>query len=214
MKIKKELKPLWYGFLRLVVYGLAVVILAEFMRWEAGIDVGEVKFTEASYVEYLQALLLFISCVVLAWIYFHHHVYRWMAALMFGFLGASFIREQDVYFERYLGDGTWQIPVYALLALVLYKVIKNFPAFLQQLDEFLSSASFGLFLMGMLTTYVFSRLFGRTEFWEAVMEERYFRSVKNTAEECLELYGYMILFIAVVEYLILARKTSPKVPQV
>src|SRR5690606_8506905 len=159
MKLKKELKPLWYGFLRLIVYGLAVLLLAEFMRWEAGRAVGEVKFTEASYVEYLQALLLLISCVILAWVYTHYPVYRFMAALMFGFLGASLIREQDVYFERYLGHGTWQIPVYALLALVLYQIIKNFPAFLRELEKYLSSASFGLFLMGMLTTYVFSRLF-------------------------------------------------------
>ena len=86
-------------------------------------------------------------------------------------------------------------------------VIKNFSVFLQQLASYLATASFGLFLMGMLTTYVFSRLFGRTEFWEAVMEEKYFRSVKNTAEECLELYGYMVLLIGVIELLILAKRT-------
>lgn len=212
MKVKKELKPLWQGFLRLVIYGLAVLLLAEFMLWEAAATVGEVKFTEASYLEYAQALFLLVSCIILGLIYKRYPHYRYMAALMFGFLGASFIREQDVYFERYLGYGTWQIPVYLLLALVLYNVIKNFNTFLRQLEKYLSTASFGLFLMGMLTTYVFSRLFGRTKFWEAVMEEQYFRSVKNTAEECLELYGYMVLLIGVIELFLLAKRESRAKP--
>ena len=205
---KQQLSPILKGAWRLIVYGLLVFLLAEFMFWEAGRAVEGDKFTESSYVEYLQSLLLLLSCILLIWTYKKFHALRYTAVLMFGFLGASLIREQDVFFETYIGMSTWQIPVYALLAGVAYIIVKNFSVFLVEIEEYISSTPFGLFLMGFLTTYVFSRLFGRTVFWNAVMEDNYFRTVKNAAEECLELYGYMIIFISVIEMLLLAKKKT------
>jgi hypothetical protein len=178
------------------------------MFWDASREVAGDKFSESSYVEYLQSLLLFISCILLIWTYKKFHAMRYTALLMFGFLGASFFREQDIFFETYVGMSTWQFPVYILLGIVVYIIIKNISAFLEELKEYVPSAPFGLFLVGLLTTYVFSRLFGRTVFWNAVMEDGYFRSVKNAAEECLELYGYMIIFISVIELLLSAKKKS------
>lgn len=206
MTAKEKLNPLLNGAIRFIGYGLLIFLLAEFMYWDARHEVVEEKFLEDSYLEYLQSLLLFLSCVILIWIYKKYHAFRYTALLMFGFLGASFFREQDLFFETYFGMGTWQFPVYALLAVVIYIVVKNFSSFLLEVKEYESSAPFGLFLMGVLTTYVFSRLFGRKVFWNAVMEDRYFRAVKNTAEECLELYGYMIILIAVIELCLMAKK--------
>jgi hypothetical protein len=208
MIAKKKLNPLLNGTIRFIVYGLLIFLLSEFMYWDARHEVVEEKFLESSYLEYLQSLLLFLSCIVLILIYKKYHVFRYTALLMFGFLGASFFREQDLFFETYLGMGTWQFPVYALLAVVIYTIIKNFSSFLLEVKEYVSSAPYGLFLMGVLTTYVFSRLFGRKVFWNAVMEDRYFRAVKNTAEECLELYGYMIILISVIELVLMAKKKS------
>ena|SRR5690606_32878941 len=205
---KQQLSPILRGTWRLIVYGLLVFLLAEFMFWEAGREVEGDKFTESSYVEYLQTVLLLLSCLLLIWTYQKFHAFRYTAVLMFGFLGASLIREQDVFFETYIGMSTWQIPVYALLAGVVYIIIKNLSVFLVELEEYIVSTPFGLFLMGLLTTYVFSRLFGRTVFWNAVMEDSYFRTVKNAAEECLELYGYLIIFISVIELLLLAKKRT------
>jgi hypothetical protein len=37
------------------------------------------------------------------------------------------------------------------------------------------------------------------------MEERYFRSVKNAAEECIELLGYGLLLAAAAEFYLLAK---------
>src|SRR5690606_9729329 len=91
---------------------------------------------------------------------------------------------------------------------VAYSIKKNFSSFLLEVKEYVSSAPFGIFLMGFLTTYVFSRLFGRKVFWNAAMAGRYFRAVKNTAEEWLELYGYLIILIAVIELCLMAKKKS------
>ena len=208
MTTKENLNPLLNGAMRFIIYGLLIFLLAEFMYWDARHEVVEEKFLESSYLEYLQSLLLFLSCIILIWIYKNFHVFRYTALLMFGFLGASFFREQDLFFETYLGMGTWQFPVYALLAVVLYTIKKNFFHFLLEVKEYVSSAPFGLFVMGVLTTYVFSRLFGRKVFWNTVMEDRYFRAVKNTAEEGLELYGYMIILIAVIELGLMAKMKS------
>src|SRR5690606_20870846 len=117
------------------------------MFWEAGREVEGDKFTESSYVEYLQTVLLLLSCILLVWIYQKFHALRYTAVLMFGFLGASLIREQDIFFETYIGMSTWQIPVYILLSWVIYIVQKNFSTLLLELREFLSSAPFGLLLM-------------------------------------------------------------------
>src|SRR5690554_3720563 len=107
------------------------------MFWEGGREVEGDKFSESSYVEYLQALLLFLSCILLIWSYNKVQALRYTALLMFGFLGASFFREQDIYFETYLGMGTWQIPVYALLAVVFYIIVKNIRVFLVELEEYI-----------------------------------------------------------------------------
>jgi hypothetical protein len=63
----------------------------------------------------------------------------------------------------------------------------------------------GLLLAGFLITFIFSRLFGKTSFWQTLMGERYFRSVKNAAEECIELLGYGLLLAAAAEFYLLAK---------
>ena len=49
---------------------------------------------------------------------------------------------------------------------------------------------------------MFSRVFGSTRFWEAVMGERYIRQVKNTAEEGVELFALGLIFAATLEWLL------------
>jgi hypothetical protein len=70
----------------------------------------------------------------------------------------------------------------------------------------MATKSYAFMTFGIITVFLFSRLYGRTEFWETVMEEKYFRSVKNVSEEGIELYGYLFFFFAVIELVILARK--------
>jgi hypothetical protein len=59
---------------------------------------------------------------------------------------------------------------------------------------------------GILVTFLFSRLFGKGDFWKAVMEENYMRSVKNAAEEGVEVMGDILIFISSVEYMIFKSK--------
>ena len=68
--------------------------------------------------------------------------------------------------------------------------------------EFIERPEFGIFICGLLTVLVFSRLFGSNFLWEPVMANAYIRCAKNMAEEGLELLGYLFLAIAAVEYYI------------
>ncbi|GAA4807376.1 hypothetical protein GCM10023231_40720 [Olivibacter ginsenosidimutans] len=202
-------KPLIHQTIRFLVYAIAAVLLAEFIRFDARFGSVESKFSESSYTEYLQSLFLFTSSILLFITYRKSPTKNYVALLLFGLTVASFIREQDIYFETYIGKTTWFYPVLVVLAFSLYGVIKNGATFLRQLNQYRQSFSAGLFTFGFITTYIFSRLFGRKVFWYAVMEDHYVRGVKNAAEECLELYGYLIILIAVIEfYLLRTKKTA------
>jgi len=206
----KHNQPLIYQIIRFFIYATTVILLAEFIRFDAGFGDVEAKFSESSYTEYLQSLLLLVSSILLFVIYRKSQAYRYVALLLFGLTAASFIREQDVYFETFVGQTSWQYPVFIVLGFSLYGVIKNWSAFISQLTSYRQSFSCGIFTFGFITTYVFSRLFGRKVFWYAVMEDHFVRGVKNAAEECLELYGYLAILIAVIELMLLAKQQSPK----
>jgi hypothetical protein len=45
-----------------------------------------------------------------------------------------------------------------------------------------------------------------------VMNDRYIRSVKNIAEESLELYGYLFFIFAIVELIILIKEKEHLTP--
>ena len=102
----------------------------------------------------------------------------------------------------------WPYPVYLVLGFVGYKTYKGWTEVLEQLARFMATKSYAFLTFGMITVFIFSRLYGRRVFWEAVMEEKYFRSVKNASEECIELYGYLFVLFAVVELVILVRRNQ------
>ncbi|WP_316734947.1 hypothetical protein [Pedobacter aquatilis] len=206
-------------FLRFLVYCLLAVLAAEIIRHDALSTHVDNRFSEDSFTEHMQSVLLVISAGISIFIFKKDSYYRMVALLFFTLLACSFFREQDIYFERYLGKTTWMYPVCLILMWFVYHLIRNFRRLVFELRNFVNSYSFGIFLTGFLTTFIFSRLFGRKIFWYAVMDERYFRAVKNAAEECLELFGYLMLLIATIELLLESRKRAglgqrpnPKMP--
>lgn len=191
---------------RFFIYALAAFLIAELIRFDAQTGSIDTKFSENSYTEYMQSIFLLTSSILLFFIYKRSQPRSYLALLLFAFTSVSFIREQDVYFENLIGQTAWLFPVLIILMVVLYLVIRNAQTFVVQLERYRHTFSAGLLTSGIITTYIFSRLFGRRIFWETVMEGHYFRGVKNAAEECLELYGYLFILIAVMEFFIAERK--------
>ncbi|RVU00054.1 hypothetical protein EOD41_13925 [Mucilaginibacter limnophilus] len=210
-----DLSGLKSGLLRIIIYGVFIYGLAEVIRWDAAakVTINEAKVSEASFTEFLQSIFLAISAALYLGVFFKYEQLKPLAFFLFSFALASFIREQDSWLDERVFNNAWQVGVFSLLAVLLYYLWRNGTRFLQTVSLYVNSLPFGLMLAGFLTTYIFSRLYGRTKFWEEVMEERYFRTVKNVSEESIELLGYFILVIAAIEFFLCAKHYVRKITE-
>ncbi|WP_309656649.1 hypothetical protein [Vreelandella vilamensis] len=129
-----------------------------------------------------------------------------MTLLLLAFIAASLVREQDRFLDTYVAENTWKVLVALNVIPSITWVVIQRRHFLAELARYSNTLSLGLFTAGVLTTYIFSRLFGRQAFWQTVMQEHYMRDVKDMAEEVVELLGYSMILIAMVELVLLARR--------
>ncbi|RKR04458.1 hypothetical protein C7446_1667 [Kushneria sinocarnis] len=188
---------------RYFVYLCALALLCQMQYWSVLANPGT-RFSELSFVELAQSGLLLVSLILL---WRTRQLGTWPAgtALMFGWLLASLIREQDFQLDR-LFDGLWQW----LVAVVAIATVRHLWRQREQIAEecrsFFAWSGFGLFMGGFMATYVFSRLMGRSALWEAVLGEAYQYRIKSGVEETLELLGYALMFAACVELWLLARR--------
>ena len=189
--------------------GIYVLILAGLMQIVMMVDArhaGAPDFSETSLTELTQAALLLLCTVLMLVIRLRYRVLRSVSLLMAAFFAISFVRENDQWLDAYVFDGAWQCLAVLLALPTLTLVIRARRGFLEEFSLIANSLGFGLFAGGFLTTYVFSRLYGRSELWQALMGEHYLRIVKDAAEEITELAGYSLLLFASVELLLLARR--------
>lgn len=188
--------------LRALVYILAVGALMQGVYYEA-LHLPGSRFAEASFTELAQSMLLAASAVLLLYV---RQVLPTLSLLMLAFLLASLIREQDAWLDANVFDGAWQVLVSLVVLPSLFVVMRRHHAFVIEFEGYANSFSFGLFAAGFLTTYVFSRLFGRSEMWVAILDEGYARTFKDAAEEVTELFGFALILFAVIELVLLARR--------
>ncbi|HSH48337.1 MAG TPA: hypothetical protein VK991_07100 [Halomonas sp.] len=198
--------PLHFGqlCLRAALYILLIAALAQGVYIEA-LHFPEVRFSEYGFTELAQTALLATASALLIYTRQVLRVLPNVALLMLGFIVASLIREQDYFLDTFVARHVWKVLVTLVVIPTLYQVIRRRRDFLDELARYANSFSFGFFASGVLTTYVFSRLYGRSVMWEAILEESYVRTFKDAAEEVVELLGYALILIAVIELVILAR---------
>lgn len=188
------------GFLAI----LFVAALAQGVYLEA-IHAPEARFSESGFTELAQTGLLALATLLLLYVRFGLRILPEVSLLLLAFVASSLIREQDAILDAHVFDGAWQLLVTLIILPCLYAVIRRRRVFVTQFAGYANSFSFGLFAAGFLTTYVFSRLYGRGEMWEAILQERYLRTFKDAAEEVVELLGYALILLAVIELTLLAR---------
>lgn len=170
--------------------------LNQIFRYDAVHFTGENKFGENSWTEITQEIMLFLSFLIFLLAGLRNKNYIAFTNLLALFFLASFVRE----FNNMLDN--WFYFVLVILAFCAYLFIRDFRKFWTALEKFFSLNVSAYFIIGLVTTYVFSRFFGTTSFWKIVMGEFYTRHVKNAGEECIELLGYTFLFISGIEFLI------------
>ncbi|SEM61216.1 hypothetical protein [Halomonas caseinilytica] len=191
--------------LRALAYLLIIAALMEGVMQEAQQFV-DVRFSESGFTELTQSFLLLLATGLALSVRVWQRQLPNVALLLVGLLGASFIREQDAWLDTYVFDGAWQTLVTLLVLPVLFVVIRHRRAFVAELESITGTFSFGLFAAGFLTTYAFSRLYGRSELWQAILGDHYLRIIKDAAEEVTELFGYTLLLFAMLELVLLVRR--------
>ncbi|MCL7929493.1 hypothetical protein [Halomonas llamarensis] len=208
--MKTHTEPTWQIafrslFVRTVIYTLLIGLIAQGAYWEAKY-LPAVRFSELGFTEFMQTLVLATACLLL--VYARHVLRVWpnVTLLLLAFIAASLVREQDHFLDAYVAEHTWKILVTLIVIPSITWAVIQRRHFLAEFSHYSNTLSLGLFTAGVLTTYIFSRLFGRQAFWQTVMQEHYTRDVKDMAEEVVELLGYSMILIAMVELVLLARR--------
>lgn len=187
---------------RVVLFSAVLAGIAWLIGLEANLGSGnDTLYSEDSLTEYLQIGcmgLLIAVCMVWG---SRDKAQQPVAVLLAGFALIALIREMDSFLDHNVFDGAWQVLALISVATVLTMTWRYRNALPGALDVFLNHWTFGIVLSGFLTTFVFSRMFGRKVFWKAVMSEHYIRSVKNVAEEGVELLGYALILIGSLDYI-------------
>lgn len=165
-----------------------------------------VRFTELGFTEFSQTLTLASCCGLLIYIRQVLKVWPNVTLLMLAFVAASLIREQDYFFDEFVADNSWKVLVALIILPSIGWVVYQRRRFIAEFAHYSNTFSFGLFAGGVLTTYIFSRLYGRQIFWRAVLEDNYVRIFKDVAEEVIELLGYSLILFAIIELLLLALR--------
>lgn len=188
-------------FVRIFVYMLVMGAMAHLVMLEGYREQTSSEYSEQSLTEWLESIsaLLASGCFLLA-----AKVSRSLrpACVMLSALTAMmFIREADFILDEVF-DGAWQVLVTAVLVATGFYLWRQPLSIRHSILGYAREPSSGVMLAGILVTIVYSRLFGRGSFWEAMMGDGYQRAVKNAVEEGTELAGYALMFIAAVELLL------------
>lgn len=202
--------PVWpIGFqtilVRAVLYVLFIGAIAQGAYLEA-LYLPSVRFSELGFTELTQTLVLATCCAMLVYVRHVLKVWPTVTLLLLAFVAASLVREQDYFLDNYVARHTWKVLVALIVIPSITWVIIHRRRFLEEFTYYSNTFAFGLFTAGVLTTYIFSRLYGRQDFWRAVLEENYVGTFKSAAEEVVELLGYSLILFATLELLLLALR--------
>lgn len=145
---------------------------------------------EKSTTELLQVVLLLFSALCFYQLNRTHYLPR-ATMLVSGFFTVLLIRELDAYFDLIV-HGFWIYPALTITFGAIAYALRE-----RQLSEQMSTLLGNQNIQAMITfvvlLFVFSRLYGMSDFWEAVMGNNYVRDVKNISEETIELLFYTFI---------------------
>ena len=197
---------------RIIIFGIVLVFVVFLMGLEAGdANIGETLYQEKSLTESMQIMFLLLSAMLFGIIGYRYEDKRSLSILLVGISLAAFIRELDNFLDHNVFDGAWQTFVLIDILIVGFFTYRLRATLKEAILEFMNHPAFGMVVSGFLVVFVFSRMYGRKSFWKAVMAENYSRSVKNLAEEGIELLGYALIFLGILEFFMYCMKKKNEV---
>lgn len=191
----KIYSPLYIA-IRVILYSLLMFGVAEAIFYDAGHPLGDSYFGEITFTEIGQEVILFFLFGFYLFLGFKWRKIQPISNIVSLFFLISFIREFN-----FLVEG-WIYPALIVLVVLAWLVVRDFRKIKKATQIFFSVPASSWFFSGFLVTYIFSRLFGRSKFWQLLYNEENYRLAKAAAEEGIELLGNSIMLIAAIEFFI------------
>ncbi len=179
--------------LRVVIYSLLMFGVAQGIMFDAVHPMEDGYFGEITVTEIGQEVLLFILFVFYLVFGLKNKPVRPVANLLSLFFLMSFLREFNFLFN-------WVYPVLLVFFIAVWLFIRDFKKIKDATLLLFSQPASGWFFAGFLTTYIFSRLMGRSKFWRILYADETYRFAKAATEEAIELAGDVFLLIAAIEF--------------
>lgn len=158
----------------------------------------EILFTEYSYVQLGQSVAL-IAGIISASLLLLRKIVPQLSFLLIALLAGALVREADSFLDM-LANGLWQTIVALILIAIGIELATQKKAIRTQIAWLSSHFSLGLMMAGFVIVMGFARFFGQGPLWQQIMGEHYTKTIKYFAEESVELMGYVILMIGVIEF--------------
>ncbi len=185
--------------IRVVAYSLLMFGIAEGILFDAAHPIGDSFFSENTFTEITQEIILFILFLFYLFIGFKWREIQPVANFVSLFFLMSFIREFNFLIEG------WIYPVLVVFAIIVWLFIRDYKKIKAASICFFSTPASAWFLSGFIITYIFSRLLGRSKFWKLMYHDESYRLAKAATEEGIELLGDTLMFIAAVEFFLFYR---------
>ena len=197
----KIYSPLFIA-IRVIVYSLLMFGIAEGIFYDAANPIGTSYFSENTFTEIGQEIILFILFLIYLVLGFKWREIQPISNIVSLFFLISFIREFNFLALN------WIYPTLIVLAILGWLVIRDFKKIKAATIKFFSVPASSWFFSGFLVTYIFSRLLGRSKFWKLMYHDESYRLAKAATEEGIELLGDTLMLIGAIEFVIyyLAKK--------
>ena len=202
------LKSTLFYITRYVLYAAMMYLLYLVFMYDARNPTITGKFGEISATEILQEVFLFIMGFLYILAGRRDKQLTTVSNLISVFIFIAFIREFNNFIDF------WFFLVLPLLVLFFWLIYRDRRKIVSSLHYFLELPSTAWFVSGFLVTFIFSRFYGRSGLWMAILESNFNRAAKSAAEEGIELLGYTLLLIATLELLIVIRRKKLDRPDV
>jgi len=193
----------FYLAVRVLAYSLLTAGIFGVIRFDALHPMGEGYFGEISVTEILQEFILFILFVFYLFFGYKYRKIQPVANIASLFFLMSFIREFNFLIDW------WIYPVLIIFAVIIWLFYRDFRKMKDSTILFFTQPPSAWLIAGFLVTFIFSRLFGQSGFWQILYDENNYRLAKAATEEGIELLGDFLMFISCVEFVImrLSRKS-------
>ncbi|HNU78422.1 MAG: hypothetical protein WBK43_10945 [Prolixibacteraceae bacterium] len=185
-----------FFILRMIIYAAIMLLINLAFMHDAREITSTGKFGENSLTEILQESLIFILGIIFLASGRLDRELTPVTNLLSVFFFMAFVREFNNQLEF------WFYLVLPLILIFAWLVIRDRQKIFPALEKLLKMHVSAYLVTGFLVTFIFSRLFGKTDFWVTLLGEDYNRWAKNAAEEGTELLGYSLFFIAGIEILL------------